>query len=226
MSRLFDSSSSEKLLAEFSPPAYPFVLACFFNVTNTTAMHTLMSVADKDATHYYSLAANGDLTGDPVTARSYDGTIHDAKTSTSYSADTWHHACAIMASDIDRRAFIDGGSEGSGTWPDTCPNLDNIKIGVTADSSPFGYTDGTIAEAALYDLSAWPGATDSDKGDNFEKILLSLAAGFAPSHFPLGLVAYWPLVRGLNDKVGGHNLTATGTVVAAHPRVILPQGVR
>ena len=81
-----------------------------------------------------------------------------------------------------------------------------------------------IAEVAIYDLSVWPGATDSDKADNFEKILPSLADNFTPENYPLGLVAYWDLIRGLNPKFGDHTLTATGTTVSSHLRIISPCG--
>ena len=83
---------------------------------------------------------------------------------------------------------------------------------------------GMIAEVAIYDLSVWPGATASDKADNFEKILPSLIR-YTPGAYPLGRVAYWDLIRDINDRVGGFNLTATGTVVAAHPNIVQPCGV-
>ncbi|MCK5601494.1 hypothetical protein KAR91_06490, partial [Candidatus Pacearchaeota archaeon] len=105
-------------------------------------------------------------------------------------------------------------------------SLDRTSIGRRGTSSPIKYMSGMIAEAAIWDLSNWPGATSGDKADNFEKILPSLVKGCSPLFFPLGLKAYWPLIRSLNDIVGGFNLTdINGTIAADHPTIIYPSSV-
>jgi hypothetical protein len=115
-------------------------------------------------------------------------------------------------------------------------NHDSTAIGRFNDSTPGGYFNGTVAEAAYWDLSSWPGATASDKADTFEaQALLSLAAGYSPLFFRLGLVAYWPLGGIYNDGnaanaansdydiVGGFHMDPQNTPsVADHPPMIYP----
>jgi len=207
-------------------------MACKFH-TDIIERQTLMWVGDKDVTQYHcalQLTSTSIYPGDPIRALSKEYSGHEQKvalTSTGYSANTWYHTAGIWVSLEERHVYIEGGSKGSNyDAVGAMKNHDRTAIGMSRDSSVEAPMSGMIAEAAIYDLSDWPGATDSDKADNFEKILPSLAKGFTPLHFPLGLKAYWPLIRGLNDRVGGYNLTASGTVVADHPRVILPQGAR
>jgi len=53
--------------------------------------------------------------------------------------------------------------------------------------------------------------------------ILSLAKGFSPLFVqPQNLIAYWNLIRGLNDRMGASNGAATGTTVVAHTRMIYP----
>jgi len=227
MARLFDSGSSENLAVGSAViSGHPFAFVSWFRVTNITADHAIVSIADVDAAFYFGLLAAGDDAGDFLKARAYDGGAdYDAESSIAYTANTWQHGCAIFVSTTDRRVFLNGGSKGTNVQNHDVENLDRTTIGVSADTSPAGYCDGDIAETAIYDLSAWPGATDSDKADAFERILPSLAKGFSPLFWLLGLKAYWPLIRGLNDKTGGYNMTANGSVISTHPRVILPHGV-
>lgn len=227
MARLFDDDSSEYL--SITTPvitAYPFAMACKFRTNDDTYAQTLVWVGDKDVdTHYCSLVARGGDVGVPIRAATQTyggGSTGHAETSTGLTANTWHTAAGIWLSVSERHVYIDGGSKGSNT--DTVgamANHDNTAIGVNFRSTIGGYMSGDIAEAAIWDLTNW-GANDAERETNFEKVIASLAKGFSPLFFPLGLVSYWDLVRGLNDKIGGYNLTANGTVISAHPRVITP----
>jgi len=228
MARLFDDAASDYLRIEQAVlSAAPFAVACWCNIDDDTANSQLLFMGDKDVTNdYFSLGARRAALNNTIYANSWqsgEGGIGGlAETSTSYTTNTWHHACGIWASSTDRRALIDGGSKGTNATDVTPINLDRTSIGIMDDSTPSTPASGHIAEMAIWDLSDWPGATGGDKADAFEIVLPSLADGFSPLCFPLGLVAYWPLIRTLNDKVGGYNLTASGTTVSAHPRIILP----
>lgn len=228
MSRLFDDASSEYLSVNQAVlSGVPLALACWFNSNSLTINQTLISITDDASAHdVFKLSARGDQAGDYIRAETGDSVLFKlAASSIAYSANVWQHGCAIFASSTDRRVLLNGGNKGTDSDDVTPADLDSTNIGFSKYGTPSGYMSGYIAEAAIWDLSVWPGATDSDKADNFEKILPSLAKGFTPDNFPLGLKAYWPLVRGLTDKVGGFNLTADGTVVTPHCNVIRPHGV-
>lgn len=230
MTRLFDNGLTEYLSATAVPiSAYPFAMACKFRSNDDTNTGVLMWIGDKDVdTHSMALASAGGAAGDPVratTATHGGGSTGNAATSTGFTQDVWHHAAGMWLNVSERHAYIDGGSKGSNT--DTVgaiANHDAIAIGVNFRATIGGYMSGDIAEAAIWDLTNW-GVNDAARETAFEKVIASLAKGFTPLYFPLGLVAYWDLVRGLNDRTGGFNLTANGTVVSAHPRIIQPCGI-
>lgn len=211
MARLFDDAASEYLETDSAPiTATPFTMACWFYSDDVTAAQVLMWVGDKDTTNaYVRISAQGDVAGDPVrfTLAPGGGSLH-ANTSTGYSADTWHHACAVAATSSDRSVFIDGGSEGTNTTSDFVPGEDRVAIGRTADSTPALYMSGRIAEATIWNIAL----------SNAEVALLAKGVHSLLIQ-PENIVAYWPLIRDDDrDWVGGFDLTAFNTPsVANHP---------
>lgn len=224
MARLFDDAASEYLgYTGALLSGVPLAMACWFFSDSLTIDQSAISITRSGTeTNVFSLRIAGARAGDPIQAVTAGAQWKEASTTTSYLANTWQHACGIWGGVNDRRAFLGGGSKGIETTSQTPAGLDRTSVGRLTRLTPANYMSGMVAEAAIWDLSAWPGATDADKANNFETILPGLVKGFSPLCYPLGLVAYWPLIRGLNDKVGGYNLTASGTTVSSHPRIILP----
>lgn len=222
MARLFDYASSEYLeIDQVVFSSLPFAVSLMYKQTPSGPDYpTLFSIGDVGSDDDWIR-----IVGWPtqvVYAQVAHTATGQAITSTSFTEGVWSHICALFVTTTDRRILLDAGGKGTSNANVSPAGLDRTAIGRLIRSSPGGHCGGDIAEVAIWDLSAWPGATNSDKADNFEKILPSLVKGATPDTYPLGLVAYWDLVRGLNDKVGGYNLTASGTIVSAHPRIILP----
>lgn len=224
MARDFTRAASEYLaILQAVAPGEPFAVSCMFNTDNTTVDIWLVSLADGGVTNqYHALALN--TTGgvpDAVTAHSRDAvTWSRAETTIPYVGNAWQHACALFPSATDRRVFLEGGNKGTNSTSRTIAGLDKTTIGTSADSTPGDYMAGYIAEVGIWDLSVWPGATPSAQADEFERVAVpALAKGYAPSFFPLGLVAYWKLVRDEDqDLVNRYNMTAYNTPgIAAHP---------
>lgn len=231
MARLFDNASSEYLQVNSAAvSAYPLAMACWANIDDATANSSLMWVGDKDVVDYNIrlLAIQAGGVADAVRAFSHDygsgGGTQSANTSNNWSVNNWHHAAGIWLSASERHAYLDGdiGNKGSSAGAvDPMANHDRMAIGGNRDSTPDGYASGHIAEAAIWDLTNW-GANDAAREAAFEKALESLAAGYSPLFYQLGLVAHWNLVRDINDKVGSFSLTASGTTVSNHPAIIYP----
>ncbi len=215
MSRLFDDASNQYLQLDSAPiSGYPFTLVAWFYTDDDTASQTILGLADKDVNnHKYRLAVRGDQ-GDKVEAHVHDGgSASNARTSTTFSANTWHHACGVFASSTDRRAYLDNGGENSNGSDKTPLGLDSVAIGRTNDSSPGAYMSGRLAEVCIYNV-----ALGSDARGQ-------LAAGFSPLLVqPQNIAAYWPLIRDEDqDIVGGYDLTAFNSpTVADHPPIIYP----
>ena len=227
MAREFDSTQLEYLQRNEAVRAdYATAFVCWFKCNDITNGYCLMSICNRIINgHNIALYAQGAVAGDPVRFQMSTpvGGWVIADTTAGYTANTWHHACGIWAYTDDRRVFLDGGNKG--TDATAClPTVNTTAIGVMCRPAPASYLDGCIAEAAIYGLGAWPGATFAELADNFEKILPSLAAGYSPLNFPLGLRAYWPLIRDDDlDIRDNFDLTPFNTpTVAEHPGIIMP----
>lgn len=227
MARLFDDASEEYLkIDQAVVSGVPLAMAAFFKSDDLANNQVIISLTNAAGSSIFMLWAAGPDGGDPIRVQTGDevsGAV--AGTSSGYSAGTLHHACGIFASATDRRVFIDGGSKGTNAVNITPVNLNTTSIGARIRAAVSLPMSGLIAEAAIWDLSNWPGATNSDKADNFEKILDSLAGGYSPRFFSLGLKAHWQLIRDEDiDIVGGYNMTPFNTPsIIAHPPIIYPQ---
>lgn len=231
MARLFDATQFERLLGTAVITANsPLAFVVWFNISNVTDVHTLLAMcSDTTDTQNMALFANTALAGDPVTFQMNSGGAWEVnETTTGVTVDTWHHAAGIWVPGTESRVFIDGGSKN--VIPSAVyPTRNRTGIGALPRLTPGAYTTGAIAEVAIYHLAYFPGPLNTDRADQFEKILPSLAAGFSPLNFPLGLAAYWPLHR-LNgagddeDIIGGYDMTPVNAPTwADHPGVIMPQ---
>lgn len=215
MARLFDDASNEYLI---KTPAIltsvPITMACWFNSNDITVSQILMAISDDAAdSDYHLLATLDNIAGNPLYIATARSSAAFAQTALGYSINTWHHACGIFAAVDDRRVYLDGGNKATNGDSRTPVSLDNTTIGILQQFTPFGHMSGLIAEAAIWNIAL----TDAE--------VLILANGYSPLFVhPQNLVAYWPLIRGLNDRVGGYNLTATGTIASPHCRIILPSG--
>lgn len=191
-------------------------MACWFNSDSSTAAQDLFSlVPDTGTNDGFRLRAGGDLGGDPVQMKSREGGAEDScSTSSGYTTGTWTHALGIVAGIADRRVYINGGSKGTDTTSRdvTLASTSKVSVGAYRTDNTFNETDGRVAECAIWNVAL----TDADA--------LVLAAGYSPLFVrPDALVFYAPLVRHLNDVKRGVALTATGAVVADHPRIIMPK---
>jgi len=153
----FDDGSSEYLGITSAPlSSEPITMSCWFRSDNATALQTLISISRSDTWHtQWRLCACGSVADDPVGMHSRDAVASAwAYSTTGYSANTWHHAAGVCASDTDRRAMIDGGSKSS--------DGDNIAVSNTVDRTTVGYMvyggspafgdyfSGSIADVRIY----------------------------------------------------------------------------
>ena len=215
MARAFLAASTEYLSVASAPvTAAPLTMACWFNANDVTTNYTLMGVGDSASLERFNMLVRGAVGGDPLSFRAQDsGGGTNADTSSGYSANTWHHGCAVAVSSTDRTVYLDGGNAGTSAVAHTPASIDRTVLAATAHSTITQHFDGELAEAAI-----WNAALDADEA-------AALGAGFSPLLIrPQSLVFYVPLVRDDdNDLIGGLSLTANGTpTVDPHPRVYYP----
>lgn len=213
MARLFVRGSSEYLeYASAIVAAPPFTMAAWAYIDDVTVNSTLVSVSDSSGSQFHDIRIQGGDANDLAKVFSYDGGVGIAVSSSGASVNTWHHIFGVWAATNSRAVLLDGGNKGTDS-ANISPSVDVTDVGCLYwAGAPTNYTSGHIAEAAIWNAAL----TDANAAE--------LAAGFSPLCVrPDALVAYWRLIRGLTDIVGGYDLTASGTTVSAHPRIIYPR---
>jgi hypothetical protein len=186
--------------------APPITMSCFVNPDRDTEEEQAMFLGDLSVgDQYFALEVSGHIGGDPISAITRSGTIVSARSSTGFTIGTWHHACAVFAAVNDRKAYIDGGSEGTNGTTHTPTGVDRTSLGHAGDSSPSRRFDGQMCEAAI-----WAAALEIPE-------IEALAKGFCPLLIrPTALVFYAPMWRligtsDVQDIVGGLTLLNNGT---------------
>ena len=206
MARNFVSSNPDDL--EFTGAiitALPLSISAWFKSTSTSAAQDVANISDQ-GNDYWRIAL---ISGNVRAQQLANGNTGFAD-SGAYSANTWHHALATFTSNSRRDVYLDGAGTSNTTGvPLSTSGVNRTTLGKRhAVSQPF---TGDMAEVAYWDV-----VLTADEA-------AELAAGYSPLFVrPASLVAYYPLVRGLNDHVGGNDLTATGTTVSEHVPIVMP----
>lgn len=222
MSRVFDKSNSQNLYANSAPATdYPLTIAAWalYSVApNSFARDVIaaLSVAadgyDRHQICFYNVS--GTINMDAFTTTNYDATASARVTGVSLSQDVWYHCCGVFSASNSRAGFVNGGNKATDSTDLSPSTLDRISLGAKINSGgTSAYMSGMIAEFAVWNVAL----TDDE--------VAKLALGWRPSRIrPASLVWYNPLVRGLQEVVGGVSLTesASAPTVGAHPRVFYP----
>ena len=211
MARLFDDGASDTLYEAATVYSLPISLSAWFRFDVEPDNMIIVSVGDEGGTAYSSLRAFA--TGDVLSAASFEGGTASSNHATDMAANIWYHGLAVFASTTSRICYLDGTTAVENTVEKVI-TMDRTGVGVSGDGTPFGHFSGDIAEVAIWNHEL----TGVDAA--------MLAQGYSPLFIRAhNLLAYWPLIRGLNDKVAGLTLTASGTAVSNHPRVIYPSEI-
>ena len=227
MSRDFDKDDTggQGLWIQSTPVTIaPFTIAAWFNVLDLTNNYCLFGLADRSSTYDYFYVGLRGAISDKVfgVANRSTGTNTLVETSTTYTANTWHHACwTVNVDSAHYYVWLDGGGMGSVNRGELPLNIDSIGIGLLVRAADTLYMDGMIAEAALWNVEITPAEA------------AILGAGYSPLFVrPQSLVGHWPMIRGLPgdaltdiDVVGGRTLSKfrnAPTPGVSHPPMIYP----
>jgi hypothetical protein len=193
--------------------AAPLTFAVWAFCTDAANSQDVVSIGNSAGTDFFALNFGGSAGADPVRALTRQGgTTAIASTSTNYSANTWHHGCAVFAAANDRRAFIDGGSKVTETTSATPASLNITRIGQRGSNAASTNFSGRIAEAAIWNVAL----SDTE--------VAALARGIAPPTIqPAALIGYWP-IWGLHSPEidltsNNRQMTVTGGALADHAPV-------
>lgn len=185
----------------------PFTLAGWGKVSNaTTGFHAMMQLGGA-SDQYYRINWRGDQGGDHIKFRLRKaGSNTTVETPGGFSANTWHHVCAVARAVDDRSIFLDFNSRG-----DTAVSLQPTGI------ATFGVAQssfvGQVAELATWNVAL------------LDAEIAALAAGVSPLRIRTASLRgyYWGLEESGNliDYSGnGFDLVETGTIALVdHPPI-------
>lgn len=192
----------------------PLTLSCWMNSDVTNAAKILLAVAagsilsGSTASQSLSIRTTAAAQVQAVTAAGNGS--NNSQSAGTFTANTWNHVVGRFASTSSRIVYLNGTKATESTITRaTGGTLSNLLIargsgGTYFPSAPF---NGRLAE-----LAVWSVALDDDE-------IISLYDGVKPTSIrPQSLEYYVPIVRNINDPVGGISLTSTSPTVSAHTR--------
>jgi len=151
---LFNSGSGEYL--QYSSAILtqlPISIVSWAKSDNTNTDNVILDIGYSGAeAGNILLGMLGTWSGNPVAAfiRDTDWSGGTAVATKAFSVGIWHQCVAVFVSNSDRRAYIDGGNEGTNATACAVPPVDRTHIGATADSTPGAYMSGIIDHVMLY----------------------------------------------------------------------------
>jgi hypothetical protein len=212
MARTF--SSGNYLICSSSPVSqWPFTIAAWTRRTATPGAsgNTFMRLRKSSNTIQWSQILFRNATDYPIAIGVGDGAsnYYTQSATSATSTNTWHHGCAVFASNNSRTIYADGGNSATATTNvTTMTGLDQILIGVSQV--------GQVAHAGLWSVALTAAEV---------AMLYNGGIGVDPrSVRPDALVGYWPLIAGDDDRDwwGQYNMSVTGSLTDfRHPPVLM-----
>lgn len=128
---------------------YPFTLMALVK-PSTISQEAILSVSAGNVATYHAIL----IDANKATARSYDGTIYDANSD--IVVDELYSIVGVWTSASSRKLYINGEFATEDTGTESGIGYTTTKIGVSADSTPWGYFDGLMQYAYIYNRALSP----------------------------------------------------------------------
>jgi hypothetical protein len=203
MPRYFDDLKEEYLYLDTTDYAASlWTNVVWFNSDNVADAQSLCFIGRSGVGGvYHVLKADGAAVGNPLRQRTWGSATVFAESTTGYSANTWHHACGVLAADNDRRVYIDGGSEDIDNTNSTTAGEDRIACGGSADDTPRNYVSGSLMWWAI-----WQAALTTTE-------IARLGGGAEPVFVRRDVLKFFARLMGDEDFdiIGSRALTQTST---------------
>jgi hypothetical protein len=208
----FSGSSQSYYSASTPVTAVPLTIACWMNKPATNTAGVIVGTFRNTGSDWYGFYLYASSTAKVNASAANNNVFAEAQSTTSYSANTWHHVCGVYSSNTSRTIYLDGAGSATNTTSLTPTLIDIVSI-AAARKSGFvdNYLNGSLAEVAIWNAALT------------EPEVKSLSAGMSPKLVrPQSLVLYVPLIRSPQDQKAALAFTTQGSpTVATHPRVYL-----
>lgn len=203
MGKAYDDASSQysQSTVDFLSDL-PATLVCRFIADDVTGDKTLMSFGDASDDTWARLHLNSA----ELRAQARGNTFSTIQTTSgpSVTAAQEYFGAAVFIASNDVAVQLDGTYVTSDTAIDitSFSNVDRFSIGRLDRSVPGQYMDGSVYEAAVYNVALSEAELDILANARVSPLLVR----------PDALIAYWPLIGDGRDIVGGNDLTDNGGV--------------
>ena len=207
----FTIANSQMLNTGSSPiTAEPFTLSIWFNRKDVSSSHTLMSVNKGAVASIGLFVLQAPFNSQTLNAVTNDGSFSVSSSSTTYSLNTWNHACGVFPSASSRTSWVNGVASTTNTETRAVSGVANVSIGGRyVTTTPDFFANCLLAECGIWNVAL------------SQEEVISLSKGVSSALIrPQNLVFYAPLIRDLVDERGGRTITnMNGATVADHPRI-------
>jgi hypothetical protein len=126
---------------------YPLSMTASFKTTSATDQ-AIVQVADKDVTARY----HGILCRSGTDVKLYVNGIDECTVSANYDDGSWHWYCSTSSAIDDHLLDVDGSTD-TGSGYRTLAGVDRTSLGRFGDSTPGYYSDGTLDNVAIWNIS-------------------------------------------------------------------------
>ena len=182
--------------------AYPFTLECWVRPETTGVTHSLVTINDSTTSSiYYGIYFTGSRFG--IQAR--NTTVRGNTTTNTFTTNVWYHVAGVFNSATDRKLYVNGVEQVTGTDSVNFSNTANNKVllGVVRIVSPTSYLNGQLSDVRIWNTAR----TQQQIADNYQKRLIGNESG---------LVGYWKLDKGSGTTVADSTTNANaGTITGA-----------
>ena len=205
----FNGSSSYIEATSTPVTAEPFTMVCWFNPTNVSTDGALMSIGNSAGSNRFQMNMNGATGGDTIAISSVGASTATSSSTNLFTANTWHHAAAVCASNASRTIYLNGVQGNPNTTPVTVAGVNNIMIGGRWQSGNRGFfVNAKIAEVAIWNVVLT------------NREITSLSKGFAPYLIrPSNLKFYNRCIQRSWDLSGSRVLTQVNITNFDLPRI-------
>ena len=212
MAMNFGAASKQYLVASYPVvTAPPFTMVAWVNAATIPSGANIMAIDDGNPSgaNNFTLFQAG-FGGNIAASTTASGSGGGSVTAGTLTAGIYAHAGAVFTSSSSRTAYLNGSAAASDSTSLTPINIAATRIGASSENNQ--YYDGSIAEAAIYNVALSP--TD----------MAALAGGMSPLRVrSSALVAYWPMLGYESpaiDRIGRIGLSlVNGVTAATHPRI-------
>jgi hypothetical protein len=206
MAYAFTGASNQHLTSAAPITAAPLTVSAWFYLNSAAANQAIACLTAGSTAQRFLLYTGGGT----LFWAANDTALSQTSINASFSADTWHHACAVESATNSRRVYANGTASSVSTGIRTPASVASLFIGIDRLNNGFQLPmTGRVADVAI-----WSAALTADE-------ITSLSRGVSARLVrPQSLVFFAPLIRELQDLSRGITITNVNTAtVIQHPRI-------